>query len=276
MKSKVDPLIDFEILKNFGFSKNEIHAFLCILRLGTCEVREICQQTFIPTSKIYNILNKLENFGLIEIEKIRPKKCKAININLIIERLRDLKFKEYENFKNKLPEFQEFLEKRIVKFDDSSTFWHVAINENQIIKKHISRFKFVNFVGEICIDYDVIEMLNKRYKIASDIITNFKNKRIITKLLIGYQGEKEKKAILEWLKYLPPKKNEKNEFRLINQFIQKPFGLIDLDKTILFIRHPVRTNQFISSIYMIDKSLHDELANLFLVLWKQGEIINLK
>jgi len=270
-KSKT--LIDFEVLKDFGFTKNEIHAFITILTLGLCEVREICSKTNIPTSKIYNILDKLEKYGLIEIQKTRPKKCKAVNINLLIERLKDSKLKEYEEFKNKLPIFKEFLEKRVVKFEDTSTFWHVAIDEDQIIKKHISRFKYVDFVGEICVDYDVMDLIVRKYKMGNTITINFKNKKIITKLLIAYQTDKQKEDIIKWLDFRPRKADSKNKIRLIHKFIQKPFGLIDIDKVIMLIRHPVNENKFISSIYMINKKLHGELVESFKDLWEKAEDI---
>ena len=50
-----------------------------------------------------------------------------------------------------------------------------------------------------------------------------------------------------------------------------PFGLFDLNKVILIMRHPVKQENYLLSIYMINKGLYDELSPLFDAIWERGE-----
>lgn len=265
---------EYKVLKELGFTKNEIRAYLTILTLGASEAREICNRTGIPTSKIYAILDKLERFGLIEILQERPKKCRPVNVNTAVERMKELKRKEYEQFKEQLPDFKKFLDDRIVKFEDSSIFWNVAVNEEEIVEKHISRFQFVDFNSSICITQEVLQVLRKGTNMARDISMMFKNKKIDTKLLMAYQNPEQKKEILKWVDFRPRKLDAKNDIRLIDEFIQMPFGLFDFDKVLLLIRHPVNKTRFLSSIFMINRSLFEDLSPVFDDLWNRAEIIS--
>ncbi len=104
---------EFDILKDYGLSKNEIYTYMTVLSMDSCEAKEICLRTHIPSSKIYNILERLERFGLIEIQQSRPKKYKYVALDHALENLKELKRKEYESFREKLPKLKSYLQKKV-------------------------------------------------------------------------------------------------------------------------------------------------------------------
>ena len=121
---------EYEILREFGLSKNEIYTYLTVLSMDLCEAKEICTITHIPSSKIYNILDRLEALGLIEIQQSRPKKYKSISLELALESLRQIKRREYQEFKTKLPQLKTFLQRRIKTYETDSVFWNLTISES--------------------------------------------------------------------------------------------------------------------------------------------------
>ena len=106
---------------------------------------------------------------------------------------------------------------------------------------------------------------------AQEISLNFKKKKITTKLILGYDLPKQKAGILKWINQRPRKLDSKNQVRLIQEKITVPFCLFDLNKVILLMRHPIKPNEFLLSIYMINKSLYEDLIPYFDNIWQRGE-----
>ena len=264
---------EYEILKEFGLSKNEIYTYLTVLSMDLCEAKEICRRTHIPSSKIYNILDRLEYFGLVEIQQSRPKKYKPITLDSALFNLKEIKKKEYNAFKGKLPRLKNLLQGRMKIYETNSLFWNVTISESEIFNKHISRFRFVEYIGYICIDFNMLEKMTINSKMAQEISLNFKKKKITTKLLVGYETDKQKTAILKWVQQRPRQIDAKNQIRMINEEIAVPFGLFDLNKVILLMRHPIKPNEFLLSVYMVNKTLYEDLVPYFDDIWNRGEAI---
>ncbi|MHA1277409.1 MAG: TrmB family transcriptional regulator [Candidatus Helarchaeota archaeon] len=265
---------EYEILKDFGLSKSEIYTYLTVLSMDLCEAKDICRKIHIPSSKIYGILERLEDLGLVEIQQSRPKKYKPVTLDSALENLKLFKRREYQEFKQKIPRLKTLLQGRVKNFAETSLFWNVTINETEIFNKHISRFRFVEFIGMICIDYNMLKKMTHDSKMAEEISLNFKKKKISTKLIIGYETSVQKTFIINWIHHRPRKIDAKNQVRLINESIAVPFGLFDLNKVILLMRHPVKPNEFLLSVYMVNKSLYEDLIPYFEDIWNRGEIIS--
>ncbi|MHA1651106.1 MAG: TrmB family transcriptional regulator [Candidatus Helarchaeota archaeon] len=266
-------LTEYEILKDFGLSKNEIYTYLTVLSMDLCEAKEICRRTHIPSSKIYNILDRLENFGLIEIQQSRPKRYRPLSLDSAIENLKAYKKREYQMFKAKLPRLKTLLQSRVKTSISDSLFWNVSIGESNIFNRHISRFRFVDFIGMICIDYTMLMKMTTNSNMAQEISLDFKKKKITTKLIIAYETAEQKSQILNWVYQRPRDVDSKNQIRLIKEKISIPFGLFDLNKVILLMRHPVRSDEFLLSIYMINKPLYEDLIPYFDGIWNRAEVI---
>lgn len=276
MAQEEEVLTESKILEDFGLSKNEIRTYLTILSIDLCEAKDICEKTHIPSSKIYNILENLARYGLIEIQESRPKKYKPVGLDLALENLRKLKRKEYETFKAKIPKLETFLQRRLTNYDTDSLFWNVTVNESEIFNKHVSRFRFVEFVSMICIDFNMLDKMTGNSKMAQEISLNFKKKKIDTKLIIGYDTDKQKVKILQWIHRRPRKLDAKNQIRLLKEKVSVPFGLFDLNKVILLMRHPIKPNEFLLSIYMVNKSLYEDLIPYFDDIWNRAEAVYLE
>ncbi|NVM02716.1 MAG: hypothetical protein HWN67_10290 [Candidatus Helarchaeota archaeon] len=248
-------------------------AYNAILYLGICEAKDICYKTHIPTSKIYNILEKLEKTGLIEIQQSRPKKYRVLNPTLTYDKLYALKSNEFKEFKENLLQFKSYLEKKTPK--DNSVFWNVALDERDIFKKHVSRFYFVEKLAYMRINATILKLLTDTRNTARTIYDTFKTKGITYKLIIGYQTA-EKNNVLEWINSRPEKPNPQN-IRMLEEKSEvndQIFGIFDRDKIILFYKDPVNPQKFLTSLFMTNKPLYNDLYTLFTKLWDEAEAIN--
>ncbi len=66
--------MDISIFEDIGLTKREINVYLALLEIGSTTITEIINKTGIPSSKIYEILKKLQNKGLVSYVKIKNKR----------------------------------------------------------------------------------------------------------------------------------------------------------------------------------------------------------
>ena len=73
---------DFKkLLKRAKLSSYEIHAYVALLGSSDLTARELSEISKIPTGRIYEILDDLNNKGMVEIKAKRPKIYSALSIN---------------------------------------------------------------------------------------------------------------------------------------------------------------------------------------------------
>jgi sugar-specific transcriptional regulator TrmB len=62
------------MFEDIGLTKREIKVYLALLEIGSTTIGNILDKTGIPSSKIYEILKKLQNKGLVSYVKIENKR----------------------------------------------------------------------------------------------------------------------------------------------------------------------------------------------------------
>lgn len=73
-----DPKI-IEALKKLGLTEYEARAYVAVVELGEAEAYEVARRSRVPRTRIYDVLSKLENGGLIQkIRESRPAVYAAI------------------------------------------------------------------------------------------------------------------------------------------------------------------------------------------------------
>jgi len=95
------------ILEQIGLTKSEIKAYFALLELGTSSVGAILSKSKVPNSKVYIILNRLINKGLVTFsEKSNVKYYNAESPNRILDYIESKKEelnKEKEEMQKILP-----------------------------------------------------------------------------------------------------------------------------------------------------------------------------
>lgn len=97
-------------LEELGLSLYEGKAYFSCLVLGKAKARELSRYSSVPQSKIYNVLERLEDKGLIETEGSWPKYVKAVPIKELAYRMVRLRRKQIENIRKAEKELEEIVE----------------------------------------------------------------------------------------------------------------------------------------------------------------------
>ncbi|OLS27561.1 MAG: hypothetical protein HeimC3_03400 [Candidatus Heimdallarchaeota archaeon LC_3] len=84
------------LLESVGLTKNQALAYLELIKRQSTEASVLCEETGIKSSKIYGILSKLENLGLIVVETTKPKKYRVLLLEESLENFTNVIKTEYE------------------------------------------------------------------------------------------------------------------------------------------------------------------------------------
>lgn len=277
-----------ETLDKLGLTKYEAQAYRYILQNGPTEAGEITKETSIPNGKIYETLNKLENYGFIEIQQTRPKRYHFRNINIAMEEYLDRKKENLDNEFKKL----EFLGSQAIKEFEQ-------LHMNQLPKKE-EIFWRTAFGSEIHdLYYNTIKEATKSIlyflphsihdrSIGGDSLSKHKHesyinqqleKDFVDKLLL--QGKEKSIKILfvgqqecHIFKNLFEKAIEEEtgiEVRALKQdIITAPMLLIDETITIFDIVDPLDNHSTIGITKIWDRRLNKNLNEKIQKLWNRS------
>lgn len=98
-----------ETLKTFGLNEYESRVYSTLVFMGPARVGAISKKADVPQPKMYGILDRLSEKQLVEIVGGRPKEFKAIEPDVALKTLVDMRNKEVEELKAKIDVLKNFL-----------------------------------------------------------------------------------------------------------------------------------------------------------------------
>jgi sugar-specific transcriptional regulator TrmB len=91
-----------ERLKELGLTEYDAKVYYTLISQGTLTAVDISRESGVPMSKIYVVLNRLENGGWISVVPERPKKYRAVDPGVTISQASSIAINRLENSKNVL------------------------------------------------------------------------------------------------------------------------------------------------------------------------------
>ncbi len=91
-------------LSRLGFNEYQARVLSCLIREDSLSAEEISKETEVPYSKIYSVLNNLEDIGLIFSNSERPKRYRIDQKDKVIDHAVEKKRKEFIRMKRKARE----------------------------------------------------------------------------------------------------------------------------------------------------------------------------
>ncbi len=78
-----------DILKKFGLSDYEARVLVSLIKGGELTAREISEQSGVPRTSVYEIVDSLKRRGFIELSFSKPQKFRALPVKNILENLKE-------------------------------------------------------------------------------------------------------------------------------------------------------------------------------------------
>ncbi|WP_094227947.1 TrmB family transcriptional regulator [Methanolobus psychrotolerans] len=270
-------------LRDLGLTKYEASAYTTLLKEGITGAQELSRKSDIPVGKIYEVLSNLNNIGLVEFQRSRPRKYKAVKPTIALNNLYTKKEEdtknELENFKLKVAELETRFSNVAQPDHTEIQFWSTMIGEEDIIKnmKHM-------------LDETEKEILHVKPASITKILQ--KQKCIDPKTLIptiieefikaAEKGIKIKTIVPEQIFLIGLKeKYEKIQDPMIRTMIKKnieiklldceyDFILIDEYITHIPIHDPLQPKKMFGELKVYDKEYAGKLKEKFEELWTKG------
>lgn len=258
-------------LQGLGLTEYESKAYLALLSLGTCDARQLCTQSGVPSSKIYTIMEKFGLLGLVEVQQSKPAKFKALEPSLGVDRLVKNKEREILSIKDTLPLLESELDSIFSKQSDKigvgdEPFFNLQFGMKNHIQKHLpyladARVETLSYFETTCLlGANVYGHIVKR-----EIINNIQRNSISSKIIFGTEN---KKLVEGFLKGLP---NSANMELKITKQIHAPFHVIDKKSAIVVVDNPLFREGRIASIHVLGRSLANELHEGYRSLWESAK-----
>ncbi|WP_340818771.1 helix-turn-helix domain-containing protein [Methanolobus sp. WCC4] len=126
------------LLRDLGLTKYEASAYSTLLKEGITGAQELSRKSGIPVGKIYEVLSNLNNIGIVEFQRSRPRKYRAIKPEVALDNLFTKKEEdsknELENFKLKVSELKDNFSNSNYPDHTEIKFWSTLIGEEDIVK----------------------------------------------------------------------------------------------------------------------------------------------
>ncbi|WP_406656898.1 helix-turn-helix domain-containing protein [Methanolobus sp. ZRKC2] len=278
------------LLKDLGLTKYESSAYATLIKEGIIGAQELSRISGIPVGKIYEVLSNLNNMGLVESQKSRPRKYRAVKPKVALNNLYNKKEEEtkheLEKFKLKVAEIEE-------KFADITTpdhtevkFWSTVLGyedimrnikntldetEKEILQVHSGKKKD-HIKQHKCFDPTVILPL------VADEFAEVAKKGVNVKMIVP--GELASNAFNIFKERFGSIEDDATRKKIAQHLEIKilecdyEFAIIDNYLTFIPIPDPLEPNIIFGEVKMYDKDYAKKLKTKFNELWAKGEKTN--
>ncbi|MFB6216216.1 MAG: TrmB family transcriptional regulator [Candidatus Aenigmatarchaeota archaeon] len=142
-------------LKTLGLNSYQRKLWTALLSNGTSTAGELSEISDVPRSRTYDVLESLEDLGLVKIQTGKPMKYMAVEPEEALERLKKKHKEEYEEMTNKIDRLK-----------NTETF-----NElNQLHKSGVESTDPGEFTGALKGRYQVLQQMESMFKNAEEKI----------------------------------------------------------------------------------------------------------
>lgn len=112
-----------EELRKFGLSAAAARTYVALLDYGETDAREVARAAEVPIPKVYSLLDKLQQRGLVEAISSSPKRYAPVPFADFLKRLQDVHAEQIRELKRKEQELQALFRTRgDLRMDDRGSF----------------------------------------------------------------------------------------------------------------------------------------------------------
>ncbi len=113
-------------MTSLGFTQYEARAYICLLQNFPATRYELSKKSGIPRSAIYDVIQRLENFGAVNAISSKPEKYVPLPPDKFVELLEN-------RYKSQIQEFYQAVSKLDVEIE-TENLWNITGYKNMILK----------------------------------------------------------------------------------------------------------------------------------------------
>jgi hypothetical protein len=263
---------DVSLLDEAGFTLHETRALVTLAVHGVADAATLCREGGIPTSKIYQAMEKLAALGLVEVQRTRPKLYSALPPEVVTDRLVAVAREKAEDFARRADHLRGVLAGLPGRLRGRRTFVDLALGLESHVKRHLARVaaarqRVLSYLEEG--DLDAMDRVAAGgFNVLRRIARNAALRKLEHRVIFGFSNRNAPR-LLDFLRAHAPSLGHLTGIRYSGE-LGHPFHVVDEDTVILCLDHPFVPEGRFASLLVRDRALADSLATGFDGLWEKA------
>lgn len=262
---------DVSLLDEAGFSTYETRALVTLAVHGVADAATLCREGAIPTSKVYQAMEKLGALGLVEIQRTRPKLYSALPPEVVTDRLVQVARERADDFARRAEGLRGVLAALPGRLRGRRTFVDLALGLESHVKRHLvrvaaARQRVLSYLEEG--DLDAMDRVaGQGFDVLRRIARNAALRKIEHRVIFGFSNRNAAR-LLDFLRAHAGALGHFTGVRYSGE-LGHPFHVVDDETVILCLDHPFVPEGRFASLMVRDRALADSLATGFDGLWQK-------
>lgn len=263
---------DANLLDELDFSSYEKKSLVTLAELGVADAAALCAEGDIPSSKIYQAMEKLGEMGLIAIQPTRPKLYAALPADVVVDRLLEISRNRAEDFARQSQTFRELLAAVPGRARGRQTHMDLALGVEGHIKRHLialatAKNRIISYLEQG--DLSAIDSAETEgFPVLRRIARNAAEQGLIHQVVFGFTY-RTAPTLVDFLKRHRGNLAHLTGVRYSGE-LGHPFHVVDEDLVILPLDHPFVKEGRFASLMIRDRELAQSLVEGFETLWHKA------
>ncbi len=263
---------DLDLLEEIGLTLYERKALASLMVQGVADAEILCREGEVPSSKIYQAMEKLARLGLAEIQPTRPKLYSALPGNEVVNRLIEISRHNTEQFSRQAEKLRAVLSAHSERLRGRKAFVDLALGIESHVKRHLihlttARNRIWSYLEHG--DLAAIEQLTlSGFPILRRIARNTIERKVDHRVVFGFTHQTAP-LLVGFLRNYKAHLEQVTGVRYSGE-LGHPFHVVDDDLVILSLDHPFIPEGRFASLLVRDQELAQKLAEGFEKLWSKA------
>jgi hypothetical protein len=263
---------DLDLLEEIGLTLYERKALATLMVQGMADAETLCREGEVPSSKIYQAMEKLARLGLAEIQPSRPKLYSALTGDEVVSRLIDISRNHAEQFSEQAEKLRMILSAHTERVRGRKTFVDLALGVESHVKRHMTHLTTARKRIWSYLEHGDLAAIDKLtaegFPILRRIARNTTEHRIDHRVVFGFSYQTAPQLV-SFLSKHRANMEHVTGVRYSGE-LGHPFHVVDDDLVVLSLDHPFIPEGRFASLLVRDRELAQKLAEGFEKLWSKA------
>jgi len=263
---------DLDLLEEIGLTLYERKALASLMVQGVADAETLCREGEVPSSKIYQAMEKLARLGLAEIQPTRPKLYSALPSDDVVNRLIEISRRDTEQFSKQAEKLRAALSAHAERVRGRKAFVDLALGIESHVKRHMIHLTTArNRIWSYLEHGDLVaieQMTLSGFPILRRIARNTTEHKVDHRVVFGFTHQTAPQLV-SFLRKHKAHLEQVTGVRYSGE-LGHPFHVVDDDLVILSLDHPFIPEGRFASLLVRDQELAQKLAEGFQQLWSKA------
>jgi len=263
---------DFDMLTEIGLSTYERKALAALMVQGVADAETLCREGDVPSSKIYQAMEKLGQMGLVEIQPTRPKLYAALPGDDVASRVIDISRQNAEQFANRAQALKAKFAALPERVRGRRPFVDLTLGVENHVKRHVMHLATAHRRIWSYLEHGdltaIEQVTGSGFPILRRIARNTTARELDQRVVFGF-GYQTAPQLVTFLRKHRVHLEHVTGVRYSGE-LGHPFHVVDDAIVILCLDHPFIPEGRFASVLVRDKELADRLADGFQKLWTKA------